>query len=286
MSWMGIAKGETDYRDPTPLPSIIHYDPKNIAPAGRLLAKAIREKQYSNDVRESIARWLEITMTIAQNTTDDTGNFEDEVNGRQNKVESDQKDLANQFARAVGALTADSEVVLSRDSKNFGGFGLLDGRLEFIEDMIAHQVPGGFEIEIQHNQGKHPSCQVQYYEYAIGSEPDGFGSGPDGTFGGINYKNINCGIDYIDNSRIKITLPVAFSLPNAKISYADQYWYLADGYKTIRVYLGGVDDGKATSGLTLSTVRSTITDGSTDAVSAKVANGEVTWTDGGGTSAT
>lgn len=296
LGWINDKKtfaANVEYRDTTPTPDLTIQSSDDIVNKAKDNAAQLSNKMYGKDVRKSLAQWVLLggyiysqgAITLEQFQAA-LNSFEAVMQKRQNKVESDQKDLANQFAQAVGALTADSEVVLSRDSKNFGGFGLLDGRLEFIEDMIAHQVPGGFEIEIQHNQGEHPSCQVDYYEYAIGSEPDGFGSGPNGTFGGINYKNVNCGVDYIDNSRIKIKLPVAFSLPNAKFSYADQYWYIYDGYKTIRVYLGGVDGAKATSGLTLSIVRSTITDSSTNAVSAKVANGEITWTDGGGTSAT
>lgn len=112
-----------------------------------------------------------------------------------------------------------------------------------LEDLLY-----GYEIAIVHNQADYPEPKVMYYEYAIGTEPNGLGSGPSG-FGQTNTKLVPCMATYPDANTIKVRLPRNFYLDDApNFESSAGAWYVRDGYKTIKVSLGNVNAQLALTG--------------------------------------
>ena len=250
---MATVNGKVNYEDPTPIPKQQEYTPSNIRPIAIDLARFIRTKMHGEDVRESLARWIEIMLAVQTYINNDETAFKTaltkwktEINGRQGNVEQSQSDLLDQFQAVVANATKDSELILARDSTRFGKYGVLDDRFEYIESLLAQYVPSGFTVTIKHNQNRKPDVIVHYYEYAIGTETNGFGTGPNGL-GETAVQTIALQVDYPDNDTAVIHLPTGFEL-NGAVTYRDGYWYLVDGYKTLRFDLGTVDDTKALAG--------------------------------------
>lgn len=61
---MTTVSGSVNYEDSTPIPAQQYYTPDNIQPIAIELAKFIRTKTYGTDVRESLARWIEIMLAV------------------------------------------------------------------------------------------------------------------------------------------------------------------------------------------------------------------------------
>ncbi len=174
-------------------------------------------------------------------------NLKLELINRQGQVEGRQTDLENQFLQVIANATVDSEVILARNSNRYGSYITLDNRLEHIEQLLASYVPAGFTITLKHNQNRNPRVNVLYYEYAIGTETGGFGTGPSGSFGGTNFTSVAPQIEYQDLNTVVIHLPTAYAMRGV-VEYKYGYWYLIDGYKTLRFDLGEVDDRRALAG--------------------------------------
>lgn len=251
---MATVSGSVNYEDSTPIPEQQEYTPSNIQPIAIELAKFIRTKMYGTDVRESLARWIEIMLAVQTYINDDETAFkvkiqnrQEGVEDRQTQVEGTMSDVLDQFKAVIANATKDSEVTLARDSSRFGNYTVLDDRLEYMESLLAAYVPAGFNVTIKHNQNRQPKVVVHYYEYAIGTETDGFGTGPYGL-GETSTQTISCKVDYPDDDTVIVHLPLAYALTGV-VTYNDGYWYLIDGYKTLRFDLGDdIDDAKATAG--------------------------------------
>lgn len=93
-----------------------------------------------------------------------------------------------------------------------------------------------FDILIEHDLNAKPRVTVQYYEYAIGTEPKGLGAGPSGRFGGINYKNVAVTVDYPNVNSCVVHLPAQYQL-TGQIKQIYDAWYLIDEYKTLKFIL-------------------------------------------------
>lgn len=248
------------YRDNTP---ITQEDLKklqrdisvgDVEKVAQTVATWLREKMYGKDVRETLAQWAIYTARIAQYLINDEQEFKRVMNdlkleliNRQGQVEGRQTDLENQFLQVIANATVDSEVILARNSNRYGSYITLDNRLEHIEQLLASYVPAGFTITLKHNQNRNPRVNILYYEYAIGTETGGLGAGPSGSFGGTNFTNVAPQVDYQDLNTAVIHLPTVYSM-HGTVEYKYGYWYLIDGYKTLRLDLGDVDDQRALAG--------------------------------------
>lgn len=248
------------YRDKTPITDedirklTSNVSVGDVDRVAQTVAKWLREKMYGKDVRESLAQWALFTAKIAEyliNKEDrferDMNGFKIELTGRQGQVEERQTDLEQQFKSVVANVTKDSEVILARNSERYGQYITVDDRLEHIEELLATHVPAGFSITLKHNQNRNPTVSILYYEYAIGTETNGFGTGPGGSFGGTNFTSVAPQVDYPDLNTVVIHLPTIYAM-RGTVEYKNGYWYLINDYKTIRIDLGNVDDQKALSG--------------------------------------
>lgn len=250
---MATVSGSVNYEDSTPIPAQQEYTPSNIQPIAIELAKFIRTKMHGVDVRESLARWIEVMLAVQTYINEDETAFkidlqnrQEGVEDRQTQVEGTMSDVLDQFKTVIANSTKDSEVILGRDSSRFGNFTVLDDRLEYMESLLAAYVPAGFNVTIKHNQNRQPKVVVHYYEYAIGTEDDGFGTGPYGL-GESAVQTISAQVDYPDDDTCIVHLPLSYALTGV-VTYKAGYWYLIDGHKTLRFDLGTVNDEEATAG--------------------------------------
>lgn len=251
------------YRDDTP---ITDEDVKEIQSmmsigdvdkSAQKVATWLREKKKGKDVREALAQWAlfnAMAFIYALNGQEDFKNAINTVKAdlllRQSDVEGRQSDLEKQFQSVVANATKDSEVILARDSQIYGSFPTLDGRLERMESLVSQYVPMGFTVTLKHNQNRKPEVAVSYVEYAFGTEPNGFGTGPAGSFGGYHNRSVQCTVDYPDMNTCVIHLPRSEAL-NGKPVFEIDAWRLIDGYKTLTFDLGeNIDTEKALAGNT------------------------------------
>lgn len=248
------------YRDNTPITAEDVESLSKIISVGNVdqvalqVAKWLREKMYGNDVREALAQWTIFTAKIAEYLVNDEAAFKldvlrtkNDLVARQTQVESRQTDLENAFKSVISNATKDSEVILARSSSRYGAYLTLDDRIEYLEQLIGTYVPSGFTVTIKHNQNRNPDVKVRYYEYALGTEPDGIGTGPKGSFGGTNNVDVPATVEYKDANTVLVHLPTNYRLTGAPIFEQDK-WRLIDGYKTLSFDLGTVDTTAAIKG--------------------------------------
>lgn len=250
-----------EYRDDTPITQEDIdklYDAISVGDleqAAQKLAQWVKEKMMGEQTRKSLALWVILQARITEYLINNTDNFEDLMNNlkselleRQGDVEKRQTDVENQFNAVVANATKDSEVILARDSQIYGSFPTLDGRLERMESLVSQYVPMGFTVTLKHNQNRKPEVAVSYVEYAFGTEPNGFGTGPAGSFGGYHNRSVQCMVDYPDMNTCVIHLPRSEAL-NGKPVFEIDAWRLIDGYKTLTFDLGeNIDTEKALTG--------------------------------------
>lgn len=233
----------SNYQDPTHLTAAdfdLNADPSI---TGAKIAQWIRMKAYGVDVRESLAQWVEVNLAVIKYLESNQADFIGEIGSkeagleaRQSQLEGRQTDVEDKFKAIILNATKDSETILARDSSHFGNFTVLDDRLEYMDSLLAGYVPDGFDVTINHNQNRQPKVVVNYYEYAIGTEDNGFGTGPNGL-GESDVKTISAQVDYSDDDTCIVHLPLSYKLAGTAI-YKDGYWYLIDGHKTLRFDLG------------------------------------------------
>lgn len=250
-----------EYRDDTPITqddidklySAISVG--DLEQGAQKLAKWVKEKMMGEQTRKSLALWAILQARITEYLINNTDNFEDLMNNlkselleRQGDVEKRQTDVENQFNAVVANATKDSEVILARDSQIYGTFPTLDGRFERLESIVSQWVPMGFTVTLKHNQNRKPKVAVSYVEYAFGTEPNGFGTGPAGSFGGYHNRSVQCMVEYPDLDTCIIHLPRSEAL-NGKPVFEIDAWRLIDGYKTLTFDLGeNIDTEKALAG--------------------------------------
>lgn len=235
---------ETEYTDPTPISDYEKATDSNIQSLATQTAADIRHKMYGRDVREALARWVEIGvgLIVAMDNDYDAQKAaavlkQADQDRHIASLEDSQNDVLQQFQQVIAGATKDSEVILARSSEDYGDFGTLDARLENIESMMATQVPAGYSVTIKHGLGRNPNVSVYYYEDAIGTEPDGLGTAK--VFGGTSAKALTASVTYNDGSTVTISLPAAYAL-SGTVSYqpGDRCWYLIDGNRILKFDLG------------------------------------------------
>jgi hypothetical protein len=252
--------GLEQYTDPTHIPGDNEF--KKEIEAGTpdqkatTLAGWIRVKEWGVDVREALALFVEWLSVKFNALKDDYGKFKVDLTGkqtavtnRQTEVEKRQTNLEGRFTNVIANATKDSEVIDARSSAIYGPFGVLDQRLENIEQALALLAPTGYTVTINHGLGRNPTVTVVYYEYALGTEPNGLGTGPEGTFGGTPSKTLESTVSYPDANTAKIDLPLGFKLTGDPVFQpADNRWYIIDGYRTLRFDLGVTADDTPNTG--------------------------------------
>jgi hypothetical protein len=105
---------ETEYTDPTPISDY----PEDIEGMALQDSTDIRHKMYGKDVREALARWVDVGAGVlsSNKATADT------QNERITTVENEQADIQTQFRQVIAGSTTDDEIINARS----GAATLLD----------------------------------------------------------------------------------------------------------------------------------------------------------------
>lgn len=213
------------------------FNKGNVMEPANTLANWLAKKMYGKDVRQSLAFWTIMTATFADLMQTDEAQFKQRLGDRQDQVEERQSSVERDFKAVQQGATDDTEVKTARNSNSYGEFPVLDDRLENIEQILAQKLPGGYSVTIQHNLGRNPVVKAQYYEYAIGTETNGFGTGPEKSFGGTGYKDIPVETQYADSNTVIVNMPQDYHMDNPPEKKPDGNWYIIQDQKTIQIKL-------------------------------------------------
>lgn len=224
-----------DYTDPTDVPEI-DYEIKNgvISKLAQDIASWIRTKMWRRHVREALARSVEyfsVLFNKLKAIVDNNTIRQDNVEQRQSKLERD-------FISVTSNATVDSEVIIARDSDVYGQFNTLDLRLENIENIMANFVPSGFIVKINHNLNRNPTVTVKKYDWAIGTETNGFDTAPDGLFGGGAIETVPTNLIYADGI-VYVHMPAVYHQGGDFIIQSDTELLLIDGIHTLNFAVEG-----------------------------------------------
>lgn len=236
----GESNSTVDYTDPTDVPEI-DYEIKNgiISQLAQDIASWIRTKMWRRHVREALARAVEyfsilfykLKIIVDNNTV------------RQNSVEQRQAKLERDFTSVTSNVNVNSEVIISRDSDVYGSFNTLDLRLENVENIMSNFVPSGFTVKINHSLGRNPTVTVKKYDWAIGTEPTGFDTAPDGFFGGGTIETVPTNLIYA-NGVVYVHMPAVYRQGGNFIVQSDKELLLIDGIHTLNFAVeGGITSG-------------------------------------------
>ncbi|WP_285141416.1 hypothetical protein [Lactococcus petauri] len=156
---------------------------------------------------------------------------------RQEEVEARQTQVENDFKDVIANATQDSEVINARNSDYFGGFTVLDDRLENIEKLLIGFVPQGVEIKINRTMNALPSVYIDTWEYGIGRLP--LGEEPAGMFGGTTPKIVENRIVTWANN--ELVIQVALDFENFKFNYRPESgeYLLFDGVRSLMIHVDG-----------------------------------------------
>ena len=231
----GEVNTTVDYTDPTDVPEI-DDEIKNgvISKLAQDIASWIRTKMWRRHVREALARSVEyfsVLFNKLKAIVDNNTVRQDNVEQRQSKLERD-------FISVTSNATVDSEVIIARDSDVYGNFNTLDSRLENIESIMANFVPSGFIVKINHSLGRNPTVTVKKYDWAIGTETNGFDTAPDGLFGGSGIETVPTNLIYAEGV-VYVHMPAVYHQSGEFIVQSDTELLLIDGIHTLNFAVEG-----------------------------------------------
>ncbi|MCI2190047.1 MAG: BppU family phage baseplate upper protein, partial [Lactococcus lactis] len=87
--------------------------------------------------------------------------------------------------------------------------GVLLAKVIDIEKIVNEKVPDGFKFVLEHDSEYQPEVKVTSYKNAIGTETDGFDSGP--VFGGETIYNVPVSLSY-DRQKAYVEMPKSYTL--------------------------------------------------------------------------
>lgn len=224
-----------DYTDPTDVPEIDDEIKNGVkSKLAQDIANWIRTKMWRRHVREALARSVEyfsVLFNKLKAIVDSNTVRQDSVEKRQSKLELD-------FISVTSNATVDSEVIIARGSNVYGQFNTLDLRLENIEKIMANFVPSGFIVKINHSLGRNPTVTVKKYDWAIGTETNGFDTAPEGLFGGSAIKTVPTNLIYASGV-VYVHMPAVYRQSGEFIIQSDTELLLIDGIHTLNFAVEG-----------------------------------------------
>lgn len=236
----GEVNTTVDYTDPTDVPEI-DDEIKNgiVSNVAQDIASWIRTKMWRRHVREALARSVEYFSVLFNKLKA----IVDSNTVRQDNVEERQSKLEHDFISVTSNATVDSEVIIARGSDVYGQFNTLDLRLENIENIMANFVPSGFIVKINHNLNRNPTVTVKKYDWAIGTETNGFDTAPDGLFGGGAIETVPTNLIYADGV-VYVHMPAVYRQSGEFTVQSDTELLLIEGIHTLNFAVeGGLING-------------------------------------------
>lgn len=128
-----------------------------------------------------------------------------------------------------------------------------------LKKIVYRKVPSGFNVVIEHDSEYQPDVKVTYYKNSIGTEANGFDSGP--VFGGERIYNLAYSLSYIRN-KVNVELPSVYTMDGEVVNNGNEL-LLINGTEVIRFVIEGatitkgyVEKVKIPTNLTVSDVTS------------------------------
>lgn len=128
-----------------------------------------------------------------------------------------------------------------------------------LKKIVYRKVPSGFNVVIEHDSEYQPDVKVTYYKNSIGTEANGFDSGP--VFGGERIYNLASSLSYIRNE-VNVELPSVYTMDGEVVNNGNEL-LLINGIEVIRFVIDGatitkgyVEKVKIPTNLTVSDVTS------------------------------
>ena len=128
-----------------------------------------------------------------------------------------------------------------------------------LKKIVYRKVPSGFNVVIEHDSEYQPDVKVTYYKNSVGTEANGFDSGP--VFGGERIYNLASSLSYIRN-KVNVELPSVYTMDGEVVNNGNEL-LLINGTEVIRFVIEGatitkgyVEKVKTPTNLTVSDVTS------------------------------
>ncbi len=96
--------------------------------------------------------------------------------------------------------------------------GVLLAKVIDIQKIVNEKVPAGFKFVLEHDSEYQPEVKVTSYKNAIGTETDGFDTGP--SFGGETIYNVSIALSY-DRQKVYVEMPKSYTLSGEIIVIED-----------------------------------------------------------------
>ncbi|MDT2593682.1 BppU family phage baseplate upper protein [Lactococcus petauri] len=104
-----------------------------------------------------------------------------------------------------------------------------------LKKIVYRKVPSGFNVVIEHDSEYQPDVKVTYYKNSIGTEANGFDSGP--VFGGEQIYNLAYSLSYIRN-KVNVELPSVYTMDGEVVNNGNEL-LLINGTEVIRFVIEG-----------------------------------------------
>lgn len=104
-----------------------------------------------------------------------------------------------------------------------------------LKKIVYRKVPSGFNVVIEHDSEYQPDVKVTYYKNSIGTEANGFDSGP--VFGGERIYNLASSLSYIRNE-VNVELPSVYTMDGEVVNNGNEL-LLINGIEVIRFVIDG-----------------------------------------------
>ncbi|MBS4460538.1 BppU family phage baseplate upper protein [Lactococcus petauri] len=104
-----------------------------------------------------------------------------------------------------------------------------------LKKIVYRKVPSGFNVVIEHDSEYQPDVKVTYYKNSIGTEANGFDTGP--VFGGERIYNLASSLSYIRN-KVNVELPSVYTMAGEVVNNGNEL-LLINGTEVMRFVIEG-----------------------------------------------
>lgn len=104
-----------------------------------------------------------------------------------------------------------------------------------LKKIVYRKVPSGFNVVIEHDSEYQPDVKVTYYKNSIGTEANGFDTGP--VFGGERIYNLASSLSYIRN-KVNVELPSVYAMAGEIVNNGNEL-LLINGTEVMRFVIEG-----------------------------------------------
>lgn len=145
------------------------------------------------------------------------------VNGMENFMNKSEEDLQNWVVSV-------KKIIESVDPG-----GKLLSQFNTLKQSAEKYIPTGFTFIIEHDSEYQPDVKVTYYKNSIGTEANGFDTGP--VFGGERIYNLASSLSYIRN-KVNVELPSVYAMTGEVVNNGNEL-LLINGTEVMRFVIEG-----------------------------------------------